>query len=112
MISALSRWWGYYCTGLGLIESKIVLAFWRFAHRRRCNGANANNWEVARRELISTEVTPLSDKIYSRIVLHFPTSAAACSHMPLWEITEWDFRMKCRKCGRIHQRTLTHYHPL
>jgi hypothetical protein len=95
--AALSRWWA-----MG------TRAFWRFAHRNGCNGANANDWEVARRELISTEVSPLTDKI----AMHFPSSATACSQATLWQITQWDFRMRCRKCGRVHQRTMNHYQPL
>jgi hypothetical protein len=114
MISALSRWWGYYSAGLGIIESKVVRAFWKFAHRKECNASflPLNNWEVVRKELICADVSPTTDKIRLILQHQFQLCPSPYSAVQMWSVSEWDYRMKCRKCGRIHQRTLTHYQPL
>jgi hypothetical protein len=110
MHSAFSRWWGYYITGYCLIESKVVRAFWGFAHRKGCVDFMASSdWELVRKELIRDEVSPLTDKIRLS-VMHFQQVMLASAD--LWYVAEWDYRMRCRKCGRVHQRTITQYQPL
>jgi hypothetical protein len=114
--SALSRWWGYYCTGLGIIESTIVKSVWRFAHRKGCAvNIGSPDLVIVRRELINHELITnqalmvhpglISSQVDPRVFEMLHISG-------MWRASRLDLRVPCRKCGRIHQRTMTYYQPL